>query len=77
MLPRAVHATSPPSSSRWLQLLTGRAAAALGLAFFYALLLASNRETSATFDEPGHGAAGYSYWKTNDYRLDPENGNLP
>ena len=32
---------------------------------------------SPTFDEPQHLTAGYSYWTTNDFRLDPENGNLP
>ena len=32
---------------------------------------------SPTFDEPTHLTAGYSYWLKNDYRLDPENGNLP
>ena len=32
---------------------------------------------SPTFDEPQHLTAGYSYWITNDFRLDPENGNLP
>lgn len=31
---------------------------------------------SPTFDEPQHLTAGYSYWVTNDFRLDPENGNL-
>ena len=30
-----------------------------------------------TFDEPTHLTAGYSYWLKHDYRLDPENGNLP
>lgn len=30
---------------------------------------------SPTFDEPQHLTAGFSYWK-NDFRLDPENGNL-
>ena len=29
------------------------------------------------FDESAHLVAGYSYWKFNDYRLQPENGNLP
>jgi hypothetical protein len=29
------------------------------------------------FDESPHLTAGYSYWKFNDYRLQPENGNLP
>jgi len=28
-------------------------------------------------DEIAHLTAGYSYWKTGDYRLQPENGNLP
>src|SRR4029078_11960642 len=30
-----------------------------------------------TFDEIAHLTAGCSYWKWNDYRLQPENGNLP
>jgi len=34
-------------------------------------------EKSPTFDEPTHLTAGYSYWLRNDFRLDPENGNLP
>ena len=29
------------------------------------------------FDEGAHLTAGYTYWKFNDYRLQPENGNLP
>jgi Dolichyl-phosphate-mannose-protein mannosyltransferase len=32
---------------------------------------------SPTFDEPQHLTAGFSYWARNDFRLDPENGNLP
>ncbi len=30
-----------------------------------------------TFDETAHLTGGYSYWHLNDYRLQPENGNLP
>ena len=30
-----------------------------------------------TGDEIAHLTAGYSYWKLDDYRLQPENGNLP
>lgn len=30
-----------------------------------------------TNDETAHLAAGYSFWTLNDYRLQPENGNLP
>ena len=32
---------------------------------------------SVTADETAHLAGGYSYWRFNDYRLQPENGNLP
>jgi 4-amino-4-deoxy-L-arabinose transferase-like glycosyltransferase len=32
---------------------------------------------SVTSDETGHLTAGYSYWQFGDYRLQPENGNLP
>lgn len=33
--------------------------------------------TGGTNDEPVHLASGYSYWRFDDYRLQPENGNLP
>ena len=35
------------------------------------------RHAGVTYDETAHLTAGYSYWKFNDYRLQPENGNLP
>jgi len=41
------------------------------------LAIASIQHKSATFDEVAHVTAGYSYWKQNDFRLHPENGNLP
>ena len=52
------------------------------IAIFIALLHAFMAVTavntkSPTFDEPQHLTAGYSYWVRNDFRLDPENGNLP
>ncbi len=52
------------------------------IAIFVALLhvflaVTAVNTKSPTFDEPQHLTAGYSYWTTNDYRLDPENGNLP
>ena len=52
------------------------------IAIFIALLHAFMAVTavntkSPTFDEPQHLTAGYSYWTKNDFRLDPENGNLP
>lgn len=48
-------------------ILVGAAAAA----FLIASLIAMSRE-SATFDEGTHLAAGYSYWTTGDFRMNPE-----
>jgi hypothetical protein len=42
-----------------------------------ALAVTAAMQKSPTFDEPTHLTAGYSYWVKNDFRLDPENGNLP
>ena len=61
----------------WCRRLTGPAAAGLVLVLFWAGLLGSLRHKSITFDEMAHATAGYSYWRFNDYRLNPENGNLP
>src|SRR4051812_1947783 len=60
----------------WRSRLTSGWMAAAVLVAFYAALLLSLRDKSATFDEPGHATAGYVYWKFNDYRVDPENGIL-
>jgi Dolichyl-phosphate-mannose-protein mannosyltransferase len=51
------------------------AAALLGLYWWMATSVSDNQGT--TGDEIAHLTAGYSYWKTDDYRLQPENGNLP
>jgi len=66
-----------PASSPWIRRLTGPWAAGAILAAFWLLMVASLREKSLTFDEIGHVTAGYTYWRCDDYRLDPENGNLP
>src|ERR1700720_3831782 len=48
------------------------------IAVFHAAMAVTAVNTkSPTFDEPQHLTAGYSYWVTNDFWLDPENGNLP
>jgi hypothetical protein len=57
-------------------LLIGRAFAAAVLFLFWVLMVASLRNKSLTYDEGVNVAAGYSYWHFNDYRLDPENGQL-
>ena len=44
------------------------------LTFFFVAMHGSANK-SATSDEFAHVAGGYSYWKFDDYRLQPENGN--
>ncbi len=53
------------------------AAVALLLALYYAMAVSAAAQTSMTFDEMAHLTAGYTYWRFNDYRLHPENGNWP
>jgi MFS family permease len=51
---------------------------AAGLLCLYWWMATSVSDTMCTTgDEIAHLTAGYSYWKTDDYRLQPENGNLP
>lgn len=53
-------------------------AVAVALAILHwVLAVTAATHLSPTFDEPAHLTAGYSYWLRNDYRLNPENGNLP
>lgn len=52
-------------------------AVAVLLALHWWLGVSATFEESATSDETAHLTAGYSYWRFNDYRLQPENGNLP
>lgn len=52
--------------------------AVLGLlVLHFALAIASSARKSMTHDEIVHMAGGVSYWLFDDYRLHPENGNLP
>lgn len=46
------------------------------LALFWCMAVSAQLEKSATFDETAHLTGGYSYWVTQDFRLQPENGNL-
>jgi len=66
-----------PSTPPWRRRLTGPVTVAIVLAGFWGLMLASLWRKSPTFDELGGVTAGYTYWCYNDYRLDPEAGNLP
>ena len=68
----AVRAVSIDRLSRWQKL----AVCAL-LSWYFVSALAAVAGKCTTFDEPYHLAGGYSYWKLGDFRLHPENGNLP
>lgn len=41
------------------------------------LAVSATIDLGVTADETAHLTGGYSYWRFNDYRLQPENGNLP
>jgi len=47
------------------------------LAAHYVLAYTATLSAATTFDEPLHMVAGVAYWTLDDYRLQPENGNLP
>ena len=47
------------------------------LALYWWMAASVSREHSTTADEIFHVTAGYGYWTLGDYRLQPENGNLP
>ncbi len=64
-------------SGDWGSALTSPRAAGLVLVAFWIVLLASVRDKGLAYDEIVHATAGASYWNFGDYRLDPENGNLP
>lgn len=51
------------------------APAAVLLVAYWLLTVSAVRDKSTTFDELFHVTAGTSYWRCNDYRLQPENGN--
>jgi 4-amino-4-deoxy-L-arabinose transferase-like glycosyltransferase len=67
----------PPHEGVWRRRLTGTFAAGAVLAGFWGLMLSSLADKSATGDEIVHAAGGYTYWRFGDYRINPENGNLP
>ena len=43
---------------------------------YFVMAVTSVRDKSNTFDELSHFTAGYSYWVTGDFRLNPESGTL-
>ncbi len=67
----------PPSRSRrWCDPATTAAVTAL-LALFWWLAVSASLEHSHTSDELPHITSGYAYDRFGDFRMQPENGNLP
>ena len=67
----------PSRSATAGRLLTGYPMVVVLLCVFWVLAVTSTLHKCTTADENVHLTAGYSYWAFNDYRLNPENGNLP
>lgn len=63
----------PPRMRPWLVY----AAVTSMLAWYFITSVSAVADKSTTFDELFHLTSGYSYWKFGDFRLQPENGNLP
>jgi 4-amino-4-deoxy-L-arabinose transferase-like glycosyltransferase len=64
-------------ASRTARMLIGYPMVAALLTIHFLLAVTSVMNKCATADETAHLPAGYCYWVQNDYRLNPENGNLP
>lgn len=47
------------------------------LLLYWVMAVSTSSRMGVTADEVVHLTGGYSYWKTNDYRMHPENGTLP
>lgn len=66
-----------PSRSAFFRHLRPGFLAALMLAWFWCQVITVSPELGITADEAIHLTAGYEYWRQGDYRMQPENGNLP
>jgi len=70
-----------PPRSGWAPLVGHRRAeswlVAVAIAAWWCVAVGSTLPKSGTSDEFFHMVGGASYWQLNDYRLQPENGNLP
>jgi len=63
-------------AGRVKKLLTGWPMAVALVGCYWLLAVTSASQKSVTSDETVHLPAGFTYWKYNDYRMNPENGNL-
>jgi len=66
-----------PLKNRVLRISTGYPGAIVLVIVYWVMAVTSVTQKSLTCDELVHIPAGYTYWKYNDYRMNPENGNLP
>jgi 4-amino-4-deoxy-L-arabinose transferase-like glycosyltransferase len=73
---RAADGALPPVNRHRHANLLACAGISLLIVAHWLLATSSLRDKSVAYDETAHLTAGYSYWKFNDYRLQPENGNL-
>lgn len=69
-------AAAPGTTPAWRRHVVW-ASVALLLAVHFALAVGSKLHESTTSDEIAHLTSGVAYWTLDDYRLQPENGNLP
>jgi hypothetical protein len=76
---RLLSGHSKPTAAVPGDLLSGWQSAAVGilLVWYFVAAISAANDKSATFDEPYHLTGGYTYWKFGDFRIQPENGNLP
>jgi len=66
-----------PLSARRVPSLRATVAVAVLMACYAVLATGSQWNKTVTYDEPCHITGGYTYWKFCDFRIQPENGNLP
>src|SRR5262245_50234065 len=66
-----------PSRERAVLRYARAVAVVILLGIHWLLAVSAIWSKSLTFDELAHQTGGLSYWKTGDFRLHPENGNLP
>ncbi len=71
-LPDTAPGPAQPETGRFLPKAVFRVLVLLLLGFLAAVQITTIREETQTYDEAIHLSAGYSYWKTGEYRLNPE-----
>jgi hypothetical protein len=70
---RKLPVVQPPRTRPWLV----AAAVVVLLVWYFASAVSAVSNKSTTYDEVFHLTGGYCSWKLGDFRMQPENGNLP